>query len=98
MSFKSFIAQRIYSDNSEDGERFSRPAVRIAMLGVMMGVAVMLISLAVVLGFKEQITSKVMGFGCHVQALSLTQNQQRELLPLTTDKAMINSEIGRAHV
>ena len=66
MSFKSFIAQRIYSDNSEDGERFSRPAVRIAMLGVMMGVAVMLISLAVVLGFKEQITSKVMGFGCHV--------------------------------
>ncbi|MEE0520476.1 MAG: ABC transporter permease [Bacteroidaceae bacterium] len=91
MSFKSFIAQRIYSDNSEDGERFSRPAVRIAMLGVMMGVAVMLISLAVVLGFKEQITSKVMGFGCHVQALSLTQNQQRELLPLTTDKAMINS-------
>lgn len=91
MSFKSFIAHRIYADKSEDGERFSRPAVRIAMLGVMMGVAVMLISLAVVLGFKEQITSKVMGFGCHIQAVSLTQNQYREMLPLTTDKAMIES-------
>ena len=81
MSFKSFIAQRIYADKSEDGERFSRPAVRIAMLGVMMGVAVMLISLAVVLGFKEQITSKVMGFGCHIQAVSLTQTSIARCCP-----------------
>ena len=34
MSFELFIARRIYADKTEDGERFSRPAIRIAMVGV----------------------------------------------------------------
>ena len=73
MSFELFIAKRIYADKAEDGERFSRPAIRIAMLGVTIGVAVMLVSLAVVLGFKHEVSEKVVGFGSHIQVISLTQ-------------------------
>ena len=89
MSFELFIAKRIYADKAEDGERFSRPAIRIAMLGVAIGVAVMLVSLAVVLGFKHEVSSKVIGFGSHIQVLSLTQNQNYEMLPVLTNDTLI---------
>lgn len=89
MSFERFIARRIYSDKASGGEKFSRPAVRIAMLGVAIGLAVMIVSLAVVLGFKHEIKSKVMGLGGHVQALSITQNEKYEILPITTDASLI---------
>ena len=101
MSFERFIARRIYSDNASDGEKFSRPAVRIAMLGVAIGLAVMIVSLAVVLGFKHEIKSKVMGLGGHVQALSITQNEKYEILPITTDASLIRKikrVAGVAHV
>ena len=89
MNFELFIAKRIYADKSEDGERFSRPAIRIAMLGVAIGVAVMLVSLAVVLGFKHEVSSKVIGFGSHIQVLSQTQNQNYEMMPVLTNDTLI---------
>ena len=89
MGFELFIAKRIYADKAKDGERFSRPAIRIAMLGVAIGVAVMLVSLAVVLGFKHEVSSKVIGFGSHIQVLSLTQNQNYEMMPVLTNDTLI---------
>ena len=59
------------------------------MLGVAIGVAVMLISLAVVLGFKHEVCSKVIGFGSHIQVLSLTQNQNYEMMPVLTNDTLI---------
>lgn len=95
MSFERFIARRIYSDKTDDGERFSRPAVRVAMLGVAIGLAVMIVSLAVVLGFKREIKSKVVGFGGNIQVISLTQNQKYEILPINTDAAVVNKVRNR---
>ena len=89
MSYELFIAKRIYADKAEDGSRFSRPAIRIAMLGVAIGLAVMIVSLAVVLGFKHEVSSKVIGFGSHIQVLSLTQNQDYEMLPVLTNDTLI---------
>lgn len=80
-----FIAKRIYSGN-DDGHQVSRPAIRIAMLGIIIGLAVMIISISVVMGFKKEVSEKVIGFGSHLQVLSLTQDLNGELLPvLTTD-------------
>ena len=59
------------------------------MLGVAIGVAVMLLSLAVVLGFKHEVSSKVIGFGSHIQVLSLTQNQNYEMMPVLTNDTLI---------
>ncbi len=89
MNFELFIAKRIYADKTADGKSFSRPAIRIAMLGVAIGIAVMIISLAVVLGFKHEVSSKVIGFGSHIQVVSLTQNQNYEMLPVLTNDTLI---------
>lgn len=89
MNWQLFIARRIYADKAEDGKRFSRPAIRIAMLGVAIGIAVMIVSLAVVLGFKHEVSSKVIGFSSHIQVVSLTQNQNYEMLPVLTNDTLI---------
>ncbi|MBO4564377.1 MAG: ABC transporter permease [Bacteroidaceae bacterium] len=85
MSFERFIAKRIYAQTDEK-RQISRPAIRIALIGIIIGMAVMIVSIAVVMGFKSQVSSKVVGFGAHIQVLSLTQGEDYELLPvLTTD-------------
>lgn len=85
MALDIFIARRIFA--SKGGNiRYSRPAVVIASAGIIVGLAVMIISLCVVLGFKKEVSTKVVGFGSDIQVLSLTQNQYGEMLPvLTTD-------------
>ena len=68
------------------GKRFSRPAIRIAMAGIAVGLMVMIISLAVVMGFKREVTHKVIGFGSHIQLVSHTQTRDYVMLPVyTTD-------------
>lgn len=85
MNFERFIAKRIYA--TTDGKRqISRPAIRIALIGIMIGMAVMIVSIAVVMGFKSEVSSKVVGFGSHLQVVSVTLDQDRQLMPvLTTD-------------
>ena len=49
----------------------SRPAIRIATIGVAIGLAVMIVTVSVVLGFKHTIRDKVVGFGSHIQIQNL---------------------------
>ena len=66
MNFSIFVAKRLYGSYKEP-QKVSLQAVRIATAGVAVGIAVMIISVSVVLGFKSEIRSKVIGFGSHVQ-------------------------------
>jgi len=61
-----FIAKRIRGSESKDNE-LSKPIIRIATLGVGLGIAVMLLSTSIVTGFQEEIRNKVIGFGSHIQ-------------------------------
>ena len=62
MSLEYFIAKRIYF--SKEGDRQATPpVVRIAMIGIALGLAVMILSVAIVIGFKKEIRNKVIGFG-----------------------------------
>lgn len=88
MNFELFIARRIYSDKGEGGKKFSRPAIRIAMAGIAVGLMVMIVSLAVVMGFKREVTQKVIGFGSRIQLLSLTQTTEYEMLPVHTSDSL----------
>lgn len=47
----------------------SRPAIRIATTGVALGMAVMIIALAVIIGFKKEVRNQIAGFGSHIQIL-----------------------------
>ena len=70
MNLPLFIAKRIYSDQG-DKRKVSRPVIRIAIAGVAIGLAVMIITVSVVLGFKHTIRDKVAGFGGHIQVSNL---------------------------
>lgn len=93
MSFSYFISKRIYKYT--DGKKsFSRPASRIAISGVAIGVSVMIISLCVSIGFKKEVCSKIIGFGSHIQILSLTYNNNYEIQPLISSDSLYD-EIKR---
>ena len=66
MNLPLYIAKKIYSDQG-DKRKVSRPAIRIATIGVAIGLAVMIVTVSVVLGFKHTIRDKVVGFGSHIQ-------------------------------
>lgn len=66
MNLPLFIATKIYNEQG-DNRKVSRPAIQIATAGVAIGLAVMIITVSVVLGFKHTIRDKVMGFGGHIQ-------------------------------
>lgn len=70
MNFPLFIAKRIFSDKG-DRHQVSRPAIRIATIGVAIGLAVMIITISVVLGFKHTVRDKVVGFGSHLQVYNI---------------------------
>ena len=78
MNLPLFIAKRIYSDQG-DKRKVSRPAIRIATIGVAVGLAVMIITVCVVLGFKHTIRDKVAGFGGHIQVYNVMKYNDSDL-------------------
>ena len=100
MNFPLFIARRIYSKN--DGQRMvSKPAIRIATAGVAIGLAVMIVSVSVVFGFKHTIRDKVVGFGSHIQVGEFMTLQNADQRPVAmTDSMMtaLRSTDGVRHV
>lgn len=85
-SFSLYIARRIFA--SSDKLRVSRPAVTIATVGVAIGLAVMLITTSVVLGFKHTIRDKVVGFGSHITVGDLVSIQGADQYPVVMDDSM----------
>ena len=93
MKFPLFIARRIYKDQSNQQE-VSRPAIRIATLGVAIGLAVMIVSVCVVIGFKHSIRDKVVGFGSHICVGSLMGIQTSEPYPIQMNDSMMQVLTG----
>ena len=89
MNFPLFIARKIYADN-DDKKKVSQPAIRIATIGVAIGLAVMIISVSVVLGFKHTIRDKVVGFGSHITVGDYVSMQSAEQYPVVMDDSMMN--------
>ena len=88
MNFPLFIAKRLYSDQG-DKRKVSRPAIHIATAGVAIGLAVMIMSVCVVLGFKHTIRDKVIGFGSHIQVADFMTLQQMNQYPVVMDDSMM---------
>ncbi len=87
MNVEYFIAKRIHFQQGK--KNVSRPAVRIATIGIALGLAVMLISVCVVIGFKSQIENKIIGFGGHIQITNFDNNNTYEMNPIKMDAALI---------
>ena len=90
MNLPLFIAKRIYGDQG-DRRKVSRPAIRIATVGVAIGLAVMIITVSVVLGFKHTIRDKVVGFGSHIQIGNILTMGSYETLPICIDDSTLRA-------
>lgn len=91
------IAKRIYFSR-EGKDRQSRPAVRVALAGMTVGVLVMILTLCIVVGFKQTITNKVAGFGAHIQVVSFDNNNTYDLHPIEVSDSMLTSLGSYRHV
>lgn len=100
MSLPLFLSRRIYSTQG-DKRKVSRPAITIATTGVAIGLAVMIVSVSVVLGFKHTIRDKVVGFAGHIQVAEFMTLQTPETLPIQIGDSMMHvlrSFSGVSHV
>jgi lipoprotein-releasing system permease protein len=75
-----FIAKRILFRRQTSS--FSKPIVRIAIVSIALGLAVMIVSVAVVIGFQSEIRNKVIGFGSHIQINKFDANNSFESKPI----------------
>lgn len=73
----------------KEGGSFSRSIVGIAMFGIAVSLAVMIVAVAIVTGFKKEISSKVTGFGAHIQILNLDSNLSYETAPVPGNLASV---------
>ena len=91
------IATRLYfSQKGED--RQSRPAIRVALAGMIVGVMVMLLTICIVIGFKQTITQKVAGFGAHIQVVSFDNNNTYDLQPIEVSDSLLTCLGSYEHV
>ncbi len=100
MNLPLYIARRLHG-NDEGGKKVSKPAIRIATIGVAVGLAVMIVSVCVVLGFKHTVRDKVVGFGSHIQVqnyLSLRDNGNYPIVVNDSVMQAIGSIDGVEHV
>ncbi|MBO4362682.1 MAG: ABC transporter permease [Paludibacteraceae bacterium] len=90
------IARRLYYSSA--AHRTARPAVRVALAGITIGVTVMLITVCVVIGFKQTVTEKVAGFGAHIQITSFDNNNTYEYQPIFAPDSMLTMLRSLPHV
>lgn len=88
-SFPLFLATRLYNFR-EDSKHTSSLGVNIATLGVMIGIAVMIVSIAIVFGFKNEIKNKVVGFGGDIQVVNTDLAQSSVNYPVLYSKTFLS--------
>ncbi len=90
MNWKLFVARRIYG--SQEGEKeVSRPAVLIATWGIAIGLAVMIVAVAVVIGFKHQVRNKVVGIGSDITITHFDAQKSYETVPVVASDSLLEA-------
>jgi len=89
LNFELFIAKRIIS-GQPDKKIKTKPLVGTAIVAITLGLAVMIISLAVLTGFKKEITQKLVGFSSHIQITNLDSNSSFETEPIVSNDSLEN--------
>ncbi len=88
MNLPYFIAHRLIKGRREETS-FSRPVNVIAIIGIAMGLAVMILAVSILTGFKQQIRDKIVGFGSNIQILNFDTNLSLETIPVSDSVSFI---------
>jgi len=101
VSFAHFIAQRILRPEKDASQGFSRPIVSIAVLGIVVGMAVMILTVGITRGFQREVRTKVTGAGGHLQITALRQTDPKETPRIPIDQDFypaLDTVPGIAHI
>ncbi|HJP62684.1 MAG TPA: FtsX-like permease family protein [Mucilaginibacter sp.] len=88
MSFASFISSRI---SFKSNRTYSKLIVRIAIVGIMLGLGVMILSIAIIRGFKFEIRQKIRGFSGDIQVQNFDNNYSYQNTAVPYDKAFVKA-------
>jgi lipoprotein-releasing system permease protein len=88
MNLPYFIAERLIRGRRE-GTSFSRPINVIAVIGIATGLAVMILAVSTLTGFKKAIREKVVGFGSNIQITNFDSNLSLETVPISDTQSFI---------
>jgi lipoprotein-releasing system permease protein len=88
MNLPYFIAQKLISGRRQ-GTSFSRPINVIAIVGISTGLAVMILAVSILTGFKQQIRDKIVGFGSNIQVLNFDSNLSFETVPISSNQEFL---------
>jgi len=90
MNLERYIASKIKFSNKDADYQVSAPAVRIAVAGIALGLAAMILAVAVVVGFKKEVRDKVIGFGSHISITNFDSNTSYETTPIYADDSLMS--------
>lgn len=88
MNTELFISNRLFFDKTNK-KFLSQQIMRIALFGIALGLAVMIVSVAVITGFKSEIRNKVIGFGSHIQITNFDARNSYELPPVSRNQTFL---------
>jgi len=89
VNFELFIVKKII--RSRPGKKSGANAlVNVSVIAISLSMAVMILSVAILSGFKKEIKDKLTGFGSHIQISSLTANNSWEAGPISADQLFLN--------
>lgn len=97
MNTELFIARRVFSEKGSK-KGIASKIVSIAVASISLGLVVMLVSVAILLGYKKEIREKVIGFGAHYQIVNYDSNSSYETTPIEIDSSLIEKLLNVEHV
>ncbi len=97
MNVEYFISKRLFTAK-EGNNRYTKPILNIAILAIALSLSMMLISIMIVSGFKQEISDKVIGFTSHITIVNYTDNQSYESEPVNINQDFYPSIINKEGV
>jgi lipoprotein-releasing system permease protein len=89
MNYELFIARKVHFSKTAGDRQVTPPAIRIAIIGIALGLATMILSIAIIIGFKKEVWDKVIGFGAHIQITNFDSNRSYETTPIMVSDSLM---------
>lgn len=96
MNLELYIARRLRT--GDKNSRLSAPSVRIATVGIALGLTVMILAVAIITGFKQEVRNKVIGTGSHIRISNFDSNNSFESKPIDRDSTFVASLIETGNI
>lgn len=88
MNTEFFISKRLI--RTQEGKKTATKSILgICVAAIALSIAVTITAVAVVTGFKKNITDKVVGFGSHIHLINFDSNRSFETIPIKKDSTVI---------